>query len=104
MHNKHLLLWPRSRLWLRSIGLTAFLSLSHPLLAEEDAVGRGRAAAIAQNTFGGKVLSVDEQEQVVTDGEGDDSSTDINVKYVVKLLQHGGRIKVIKLDASGKIL
>lgn len=114
--------------WLRCTGLTLVLSaLTTPLWADENPIGRSRAAAIAQSIFGGKVLSVDEEKVSIVDeakvsgadDQGDpvyteppapETTTDSipspveDVRYVVKLLQQGGRIKVIKLDATGKIL
>lgn len=108
------------RRWLKLTGSSLLLSaLATPLWADDDPIGRSRAAAIAQNAFGGKVLSVDE-ERVPTLDEQDEPASGApaspetapdlalppveNLRYVVKLLQQGGRIKVIKLDATGKIL
>lgn len=57
------------------------------------AVGKSAAAAAAQNTHGGRVLSV---EQVVDNGR---------MVYKVKLLLNGGVIKIVTVDGeSGKVI
>lgn len=56
------------------------------------AVGKSAAAAAAQNSFGGRVLSVD---QATVNGR---------TVYRVKLLLDGGVIKIVTVDGeSGKV-
>lgn len=53
---------------------------------------KARAADVARSAHGGKVLTVDE---VVQNGR---------TVYRVKLLLDGGRIKIVTVDSSGKMI
>ncbi len=88
--------------WVRVAGLLALLAM--PQLWADEPVGRSKAAAIALAAFGGKVLSVDEAENEAASSEPEEPQAGPEVRYVVKLLQDGGRVKVVRLDAAGKIL
>ena len=78
-----------------------FLSWASSLgFAEENSINRSQAAQIAQKTFGGKVLSVDELEPGVPSAEQDDTPPHPGTRFVVKLMQ-GGRVRVVNLDAQG---
>jgi uncharacterized membrane protein YkoI len=79
------------------------LSLVNPLVAaEEPSLSRTQAAQIAQQKFGGKVISVDEIELPSADGE-DDPTVQSGARFVVKLM-HSGRVQVVNLDAQGQPL
>ncbi len=67
-------------------------------------VGRSKAAALALAAFGGKVLSVEEVEKTSQASDSDNPAINPEVFYEVKLLQSGGRVKVVHLDAAGNIL
>lgn len=74
--------------------------------AEESAISRTQAAQIAQQKFGGKVISVDE---IDSPAVSEDESTQAvsppqnNARFVVKLMQ-SGRVQVVNLDAQGQQL
>ncbi len=81
-----------------SVGALVLAALSMPamaqppphaamLLAQADA-GKSRAAEAAVRAFGGKVLSVDKE------------SSNGRVVYRVKLLQDGGRIRIVTIDGN----
>ncbi|RYD87663.1 MAG: hypothetical protein EOP50_20385 [Sphingobacteriales bacterium] len=69
--------------------------------ADETAISRTQAALIAQQKFGGRVISVDEIELPPALAEGEDASSDqVGTRFIVKLMQKG-RVQVINLDAQG---
>ncbi|HEY6527924.1 MAG TPA: hypothetical protein VIZ65_04460 [Cellvibrionaceae bacterium] len=69
--------------------------------AEETAISRTQAALIAQQKFGGRVISVDEIELPSESAEGEDtSSAQTGTRFIVKVMQKG-RVQVINLDAQG---
>jgi nitrous oxide reductase accessory protein NosL len=74
--------------------------------AEESAISRTQAAQIAQQKFGGKVISVDEVDStpVINEDENPQApSSQNNARFVVKLMQ-SGRVHVVNLDAQGQQL
>lgn len=73
--------------------------------AEESPISRTQAAQIAQQKFGGKVISVDEIESAPSSGEDEAAAqatppSTASARFVVKLMQ-SGRVQVINLDAQG---
>lgn len=72
--------------------------------AEESVISRTQAAQIAQQKFGGKVISVDEIDPAPATGEDEGAqaaqSPQNNAHFVVKLMQ-SGRVQVVNLDAQG---
>ncbi|MEY4590503.1 MAG: hypothetical protein RL497_2579 [Pseudomonadota bacterium] len=68
--------------------------------AEESAISRTTAAQLAQQAFGGKVISVDEVEPQPTPIESEEPSPQTNARFVVKLMQNG-RVRVVNLDSHG---
>lgn len=85
-------------------GLAGFLCISIPIVGALEPVTRSKAAAIALAAFGGKVLSVEEVEKDPLPTEGESANAQPNVHFEVKLLQTGGRVKVVHLDEFGQIL
>ncbi len=70
--------------------------------AEDAPISRTQAAQIAQQQFGGKVISVDEVEPRSNPTDGEDVEQ-AGTRFVVKLMQNG-RVKVVNLDDQGKHL
>lgn len=75
-----------------------------PIAQADEPVSRSKAAAIALAAFGGKVLSVEDVEKDPQPLEGEAANIQSNARYEVKLLQSGGRVKVVHLDEFGHIL
>lgn len=88
--------------WFRVICLVGGL-MSNVVLAEDAPISRTQAAQLAQQQFGGKVISVDEVEANPSPTEGEDSAEQAGTRFIVKLMQNG-RVKVVNLDGQGKPL
>jgi nitrous oxide reductase accessory protein NosL len=73
------------------------------VLAEDAPISRTQAAQLAQQQFGGKVISVDEVEPNITPSENEDAPEQVGTRFIVKLMQNG-RVKVVNLDEQGKPL
>ena len=71
--------------------------------SEETAINRTQAAQMAQQVFGGKVISVDEIEPATPSAESEESTPQSGTRFVVKLMQNG-RVRVVNLDAQGTAL
>ncbi|HMY40521.1 MAG TPA: hypothetical protein PK011_14450 [Marinagarivorans sp.] len=76
--------------------------------AEESSISRTQAAQMAQQKFGGKVISIDEVEPAPAASDEDASAqpappSQNNPRFVVKLMQ-SGRVQVVNLDAQGQPL
>lgn len=75
--------------------------------ADESSISRTQAAQIAQQKFGGKVISVDEIDAPPAASDDDSSQAPqpsaSNPRFIVKLMQ-SGRVQVINLDAQGQQL
>lgn len=77
-----------------------FSLLSAGVMAEEAAINRTQAAQLAQQKFGGKVISVDEVEPDPAVSDTEDAPNLAGTRFIVKLMQNG-RVKVVNLDAQG---
>jgi uncharacterized protein with GYD domain len=70
----------------------------------DESINRSKAAALAQSAYGGKVISVDEITDDPAASDMEEPSPAPGTRFVVKLLQDGGRVRVLTLDAQGTIL
>lgn len=77
--------------------------MSNAVLAEDAPISRTQAAQLAQQQFGGKVISVDEVEASSSTSESEDTAEQAGTRFIVKLMQNG-RVKVVNLDEQGKPL